>query len=113
MNIQQGWENVCEAAGWDRDVMVHCSWNYDLRTSSIGENLVFREQFMDFIINVGADIVMKIGALEESITVSGQSPVVDTVSTTSSTTFQRELLQSTPRGRGLWDLIPLASGVST
>src|SRR6185436_701803 len=59
------------------------------------------------------DVVLKVGALEESITVSGQSPVVDTVSTTSSTTFQRELLESTPRGRGLWDLIPLASGVST
>jgi len=95
MNIQQGWENVREAAGWDRDVMVHCSWNYDLRTSiqiaeavasarpvwledpmavpyteswkrltevsktpiCMGENLVFREQFMDFIINVGADII--------------------------------------------------------
>jgi len=95
MNIQQGWENVREAAGWDRDVMVHCSWNYDLRTSiqiaeavasarpvwledpmavpyteswkrltevsktpiCMGENLVFREQFMDFILNVGADII--------------------------------------------------------
>ena len=95
MNIQEGWENVREAAGWDRDVMVHCSWNYDLRTSiqiaeavasarpvwledpmavpyteswkrltevsktpiCMGENLVFREQFMDFIINVGADII--------------------------------------------------------
>ena len=95
MNIQQGWENVREAAGWDRDVMVHCSWNYDLRTSiqiaeavaparpvwledpmavpyteswkrltevsktpiCMGENLVFREQFMAFIINVGADII--------------------------------------------------------
>jgi len=95
MNIQHGWENVREAAGWDRDVMVHCSWNYDLRTSvqiadavapvkpvwledpmavpyteswkrltevsktpiCMGENLVFREQFMDFIINVGADII--------------------------------------------------------
>jgi L-alanine-DL-glutamate epimerase-like enolase superfamily enzyme len=95
MNIQQGWENVREAAGWDRDVMVHCSWNYDLRTSiqiadavapvrpvwledpmavpyteswkrltevsktpiCMGENLVFREQFMDFITNVGADII--------------------------------------------------------
>jgi L-alanine-DL-glutamate epimerase-like enolase superfamily enzyme len=95
MNIQQGWDNVREAAGWDRDVMVHCSWNYDLRTSiqiadavapvkpvwledpmavpyteswkrltevsktpiCMGENLVFREQFMDFIMNVGADII--------------------------------------------------------
>jgi L-alanine-DL-glutamate epimerase-like enolase superfamily enzyme len=95
MNIQQGWENVREAAGWERDVMVHCSWNYDLRTSiqiadavaparpmwledpmavpyteswkrltevsktpiCMGENLIFREQFMDFITNVGADII--------------------------------------------------------
>ena len=33
MNIQQGWENIREAIGWDRDGMVHCGWNYDLRTS--------------------------------------------------------------------------------
>jgi L-alanine-DL-glutamate epimerase-like enolase superfamily enzyme len=30
MDIQQGFENVREAIGWDRDLMFHGQWNYDL-----------------------------------------------------------------------------------
>lgn len=33
MNIRQGFENCREAIGWDHDIMVHCHWEYDLRTS--------------------------------------------------------------------------------
>jgi L-alanine-DL-glutamate epimerase-like enolase superfamily enzyme len=33
INIQQGFENCREAVGWDHDIMVHCHWEYDLRTS--------------------------------------------------------------------------------
>jgi L-alanine-DL-glutamate epimerase-like enolase superfamily enzyme len=33
VNTQQGFENCREAVGWDRDLMVHCHWEYDLRTS--------------------------------------------------------------------------------
>ena len=33
INIQQGYENCREAIGWDHDIMVHCHWEYDLRTS--------------------------------------------------------------------------------
>src|SRR5262249_29334631 len=31
--IRQGYENCREALGWDHDIMVHCHWEYDLRTS--------------------------------------------------------------------------------
>jgi L-alanine-DL-glutamate epimerase-like enolase superfamily enzyme len=31
--IRKGWENSREALGWDHDLMVHCHWEYDLRTS--------------------------------------------------------------------------------
>ena len=31
--IRRGFENCCEALGWDHDIMVHCHWEYDLRTS--------------------------------------------------------------------------------
>lgn len=31
--IRQGFENCREAIGWDHDIMVHCHWEYDLRTS--------------------------------------------------------------------------------
>jgi L-alanine-DL-glutamate epimerase-like enolase superfamily enzyme len=33
INIQKGFENCREAIGWDHDIMVHCHWEYDLRTS--------------------------------------------------------------------------------
>jgi L-alanine-DL-glutamate epimerase-like enolase superfamily enzyme len=32
-SIRKGWENCREALGWDHDLMVHCHWEYDLRTS--------------------------------------------------------------------------------
>ncbi len=31
--IQQGYENCREAIGWDHDIMVHCHWEYDVRTA--------------------------------------------------------------------------------
>jgi L-alanine-DL-glutamate epimerase-like enolase superfamily enzyme len=33
INIRQGFENCREAVGWERDIMVHCHWEYDLRTA--------------------------------------------------------------------------------
>ncbi|MBM3734394.1 MAG: mandelate racemase/muconate lactonizing enzyme family protein [Acidobacteria bacterium] len=33
INIEKGFENCREAIGWDHDIMVHCHWEYDLRTS--------------------------------------------------------------------------------
>jgi L-alanine-DL-glutamate epimerase-like enolase superfamily enzyme len=33
INIRRGFENCREAIGWDHDIMVHCHWEYDLRTS--------------------------------------------------------------------------------
>jgi L-alanine-DL-glutamate epimerase-like enolase superfamily enzyme len=33
INIAQGFENCREAIGWDQDLMVHCHWEYDLRTA--------------------------------------------------------------------------------
>ncbi len=33
IQVRQGFENCREAIGWDHDIMVHCHWEYDLRTS--------------------------------------------------------------------------------
>ncbi len=33
IGVRKGFENCREAIGWDRDLMVHCHWEYDLRTS--------------------------------------------------------------------------------
>ncbi|MBZ5585514.1 MAG: mandelate racemase/muconate lactonizing enzyme family protein [Acidobacteriia bacterium] len=33
IQIRQGFENCREAIGWDHDIIVHCHWEYDLRTA--------------------------------------------------------------------------------
>jgi len=33
IDLRQGYENCREAIGWDHDIMVHCHWEYDLRTA--------------------------------------------------------------------------------
>ena len=33
MQAAEGFENCREAVGWDHDIMVHCHWEFDLRTS--------------------------------------------------------------------------------
>ncbi|RPI08423.1 MAG: mandelate racemase/muconate lactonizing enzyme family protein [Acidobacteriales bacterium] len=32
-DIRQGFENCREAIGWEHDIIVHCHWEYDLRTA--------------------------------------------------------------------------------
>jgi carboxypeptidase family protein/TonB-dependent receptor-like protein len=60
------------------------------------------------------DISLKVGALQESITVSGQAPVVDTTSTTATTQFTRETLEALPTSRnGIVSLLSQAPGVRT
>lgn len=93
--IEEGFANCREALGWDHDIMVHCHWEYDVRTaiqiaeavapikplwledpmivnyseswkrltasSSVpictGENLWRRQEFADFMVNQGCDIL--------------------------------------------------------
>jgi L-alanine-DL-glutamate epimerase-like enolase superfamily enzyme len=33
IGLQKGFENCREALGWEHDLMVHCHWEYDLRTA--------------------------------------------------------------------------------
>jgi len=58
------------------------------------------------------DAVMQVGEVTETVEVTGQSPVVDTVSTAGSTNLQLEQIQTTPTGTGIQDMLPLAAGVS-
>ena len=69
-------------------------------------------------LNVGftarIDVQLKVGSLQESITVSGASPVVDTTSTTATTQFTRETIELIPTSRnGIVSLLAQAPGVRT
>jgi hypothetical protein len=53
----------------------------------------------DFTATISADL--KVGALEETITVSAESPVVDTQSITTRTIMTREVMDAIPTGRNI------------
>jgi len=58
------------------------------------------------------DETLKVGAMTESVTVSGQSPVVDMTSTSASVAFTKEMLDNVPRGRDLQNVLAMAPGVT-
>ena len=58
------------------------------------------------------DAVMKVGSLEESVTVSGQSPVVDVQSNTKTQVMTRDLLDAVPNAHTVQSVGQLIPGVS-
>ena len=62
---------------------------------------------------VRLDIEMSVGALQETVTVSGESPVVDTSSTVTQTNITKDLYEAIPTGRNPWVMAGLVPGVVT
>ena len=58
------------------------------------------------------DASMSVGALEESVTVSGASPVVDVVTTRGGATISSEIIDAIPNSRNYQDLLNMTPGVS-
>ncbi len=54
---------------------------------------------------------MEVGALTESLTVTGESPAVDTKSNVRQTVMDQEILEGIPTGRDPWSLARLIPGV--
>ena len=64
----------------------------------------------DFTAALNAEL--KVGALEETITVTGASPVVDVSSAARLTTLDRETLDTLPTGRSIYSMGQLVPGVN-
>jgi hypothetical protein len=62
---------------------------------------------------VRLDIEMSVGALQETVTVSGESPVVDVSSTVTQTNITKDLYEAIPTGRNPWVMAGLVPGVVT
>ncbi len=58
------------------------------------------------------NVQLAIGTLQESVTVSGESPVVDTQNTTVQNNFNSEMLKSIPNARDIWSLMAEAPGMT-
>lgn len=64
---------------------------------------------LGFTANVNADL--KLASLQETVTVSGASPVIDTTATRVQQNFKLEQLDSIPNGRDMWALLAATPGV--
>src|SRR6187549_2655623 len=64
---------------------------------------------LGFTANVNVELAL--ATLQETVTVSGASPVIDTTSTRVQQNFKMEQLQSIPNGRDMWALLAVTPAV--
>ena len=57
------------------------------------------------------DQQMQVATLQETVTVTGASPIVDTSTTTMGTNFTKELLTEIPNARDVWAAMSQAPGI--
>lgn len=57
------------------------------------------------------DVRMSLGAVAETVTVTGESPVVDVRTTAVATTFNRDALENLPTSRTMWQVLQMSPGM--
>ncbi len=85
---------------------------YTLTYELIGFNSIRREGIqitLGFTANLNVELA--IATLQETVTVTGESPVIDTTATRVQQNFKVEQLQSIPNGRDMWSLLAVTPGV--
>ena len=61
--------------------------------------------------NAGIDQKLEIGQMSEEVTVSSESPVVDTKKTTTGAVFTADILEKIPTARDPWQIVNMTPGV--
>ena len=86
--------------------------NYKLTFTLQGFNVIIRELELpsNFVATINADL--KVGTLQESVTVSGQSPLVDVQSNVKQQVLSRDVLDAVPTARTIQGLGQLVPGVT-
>ncbi len=62
--------------------------------------------------NAQVNVSLNVAALQETVTVSGQSPVIDTSSTRIQTNYDQQTLASIPNARDMWSLLATTPSVT-
>jgi hypothetical protein len=84
---------------------------YDITFELAGFQTVKREGIRVVInVTLPVDAELKVATLQETVTVTGESPVVDTSTTQVGTNFTRELLTEIPNARDIWAAMAQAPG---
>jgi hypothetical protein len=85
---------------------------YRLQFELSGFSNVVRE---DIIVNIGftatVTVQLQLASLQETVTVTGASPVVDVTNSNQQTNFTQEALENLPNARDIWSLIGQAPGM--
>jgi len=85
---------------------------YNLTYEIPGFNTLKRE---GIVISLGftatVNVELQVASLQETVTVTGASPVIDTSSTRVQQNFKLEALQEIPNARDLWSLLAVTPGV--
>jgi hypothetical protein len=86
--------------------------SYELTFELAGFNTLKRSGIaitLGFTANVNVELAL--ATLQETVTVSGASPVIDTSATRVQQNFKMEQLQSIPNGRDMWSLLAVTPSV--
>ena len=62
--------------------------------------------------NTQVNLVLNVATLQESVTVSGASPVIDTSATRVQTNYDQQMLSSIPNARDMWSLLATTPSVT-
>ena len=86
--------------------------NYEITFELAGFNTLKREGIaisLGFTANVNVELAL--ATLQETVTVSGASPVIDTSASRVQQNFKLDQLQSIPNGRDMWALLAVTPSV--
>ncbi len=88
---------------------------YTLRYELGGfQTLVYEEVRVDIARTTSLDVTLALSTVQETVTVVGESPLLDTKSTVIGATFDESLLEEVPSARDVWSLLEhQAPGVTT
>src|SRR5206468_11527981 len=90
--------------------------NLDAGTYKVSLNLtgftkVEREVIVTTGVNVNLPFTLRVSAIQESVTVTAETPVVDIRKVGTATTLTKDELQSTPQSRDPWAMLKTVPGV--
>jgi hypothetical protein len=87
---------------------------YDVNFELAGFSTFKRDQVrVQVNMTTRVDAALTVGGVQETITVSGESPVVDVSTTTTQTNIDKDLYEAIPTGRNPWVMAGLVPGVVT
>jgi hypothetical protein len=103
---------ITSAEGNFRFMRIPGGSDYTIKFELQGFKTVVREkQTVSFGNDIEYDIVMEVAALEESVTVVGQTPVIDTKKTQAGVNITEQMIMGLPTSRNPWVLMQLAPGM--